>query len=95
MPDVSLGRIFSNWCRKQGHDPETFPNYDHEFVDHRPNVPARLYPNELITDFRIEFDKWLNDGRAETYFDERDADALEPLSQMLALPSPSVVRADD
>ena len=90
MPDISMGKIFSNWCRKQGRDPKTFPNYDHEFVDDRRPVKARQYPNDLLTDFRIEFNKWLRDGRAERYFETRDTHALEALDKMLALPSPSV-----
>ena len=48
MPDIALGQMFSKWLRNSGYKPNSFPTYDHEFLDHRPIVPARLYPNKLI-----------------------------------------------
>ena len=89
MPDIALGRMFSKWLRDRGHDPDSFPTYDHAFLDHRPNVRARLYPNELLTEFNLQLDSWLRDGRAREYFGQRDAAAIEPLSKVLAaLPAP-------
>ena len=89
MPDISLGRMFSGALRKAGYDPDSFLTYEHEFVDHRPTVEARLYPNELMTTFNLMGDEWLRDGRARTYFAERDADAILPLDRVLAeLPLP-------
>ena len=89
MPDISLGRIFSNWLRKRGHDPDGFPSYDHEFLDHRPTIPARLYPNQLLTEFNLELEAWLKDGRARKYFAQRDQSALPALDKvLLQLPSP-------
>ena len=90
MPDISMGKMFSKWCREKGEDPKSFPNYDHEFLDHRPIVEARLYPNRLISVFNRELDNWLRDGRAEKYFGDRDPNALEALGKVLALPSPVV-----
>ena len=82
--------MFSKWLRDQGHDPDSFPTYDHQFLDHRPVVLARLYPNELLTAFNLQLDAWLRDGSARNYFGERDAAAIEPLSRVLAaLPAPS------
>jgi hypothetical protein len=47
MPDISTGRMFSGFLRGKGIDPESFPHYEHEFVDSsRPTVRARLYPIE-------------------------------------------------
>ena len=90
MPDIALGRMFSKWLRDQGHDPDSFPTYDHQFLDHRPVVLARLYPNELLTAFNLQLDAWLRDGSARKYFGDRDAAAIEPLSRVLAaLPAPS------
>ncbi len=90
MPDISLGRMFSKWLRGNGHDPDSFPTYEHEFLDHRPNVPARLYPNELMTEFNQQLDNWLRDGRARQYLGDRDADAILPLDRVLAaLPPPA------
>ncbi len=89
MPDISLGRMFSGWLRDQGYTPGDFPTYEHEFLDHRPTVEARLYPNELITEFNQQLEAWLRDGRARRYFGERDAAAIGPLDQVLAaLPAP-------
>ncbi len=89
MPDISLGRMFSGWLRDQGFRPRDFPTYEHEFLDHRPTVEARLYPNELITEFNQQLETWLRDGRARQYFGERDAEAIGPLDRVLAaLPAP-------
>ena len=57
MPDISMGKIFSNWLRGKGYDPDSFSTYKHCFDDgHRPVVDARLYPNELMTDFNLELE---------------------------------------
>ena len=86
MPDISLGRMFSRWLREKGFCPDDFDTYDHEFLpgDRRPNVPARLYPNELLTDFAIQVHEWLRDGRAMRYFRARDERAIEPLDRVVA-----------
>ena len=94
MPDISLGKIFSNWLRKRGHDPDKFPSYKHVFLDHRPTVDARLYPNQLLTEFNLELEAWLRDGRARRYFAQRDQDAIPALEQvLLQLPSPKPTKA--
>ena len=83
MPDIALGRMFSRWLRETGNDPDSFPTYQHSFLDQRPNVEARLYPNNLMTEFNQQLERWLRDGRARRYFAERDHEALEPLDQVL------------
>ena len=83
MPDIALGKMFSKWLREQGHDPNSFETYEHEFLDIRPNVPARLYPNELLTEFNQQLEKWIKDGRARKYFADRDRDALPALNAVL------------
>ena len=90
MPDIALGKMFSQWCRAHGHNPKTFPTYKHEFTDgRRPVVYARLYPNELMTDFNLELENWIRDGRALKYFRERDGDAILPIQDITAaLPPP-------
>lgn len=56
----------------------------------RPVVDARLYPNELMTDFNLELENWIRDGRALKYFRERDGDAILPIQEITAaLPPPS------
>lgn len=86
MPDIALGKMFSNWLRERGEDPNSFPTYQHEFLpgDPRPVVSARLYPNRLMTDFNRQLDKWLHDGRARKYFGSRDPEAILPLDRVLA-----------
>lgn len=90
MPDISMGRMFSKWCRDNGHDPDSFPTYEHEFDDgKRAPVQARLYPNELIAAFR-EFvnNVWIKD-RAIEYFQERDPEMIPVLKVIIAeLPAP-------
>ena len=90
MPDIALGIMFSTWCYKHGFDPDTFPTYEHEFIDgHRPVVNARLYPNELMTAFNLELENWIRDGRALKYFKERDKKAISPIQKVItALPPP-------
>lgn len=90
MPDIALGKMFSTWLRDSGRDPDSFPTYRHVFLDHRPTVDARLYPNELMTEFNEQLDDWLRDGRAEKYFSKKDPNSIAPLRKVLALPPPSV-----
>lgn len=90
MPDISMGRMFSDWCRKNGHDPSSFPTYEHVFDDgKRPPVQARLYPNKLITEFREYFNNvWLKE-RAVDYFKDREPKMIPILKKVIAeLPSP-------
>ena len=92
MPDISLGKMFSGWLRENGHDPDSFPSYRHEFVDNRRTVDARLYPNEVMTEFNVQLDNWLR-GKAREYFGKRDEAAILPLDRVLTdLPAPAINR---
>ena len=92
MPDIALGKMFSAELREMGYDPTSFPTYEHEFLDHRTTVSARLYPNKLMTEFNVQLDNWLR-GKARKYFGERDEDAIMPLDRVLAeLPAPAINR---
>jgi len=86
VPDISEGRMFSDWLRKvKGIDPSTFPRYRHKYEDGRV-VEARLYPNELLHDFRKHFhEEWLP-NRCMKYFQERDEKALPYLPKLLPKP---------
>jgi hypothetical protein len=90
MPDISLGKIFSGWLREKGYNPDSFPTYQHDFDDgRRPVVAARLYPNELMTEFNLRLEEWIRSGRALEYFSDRDAKAIEPMKAVYAeLPAP-------
>lgn len=87
MPDISTGKMFSDFLREEGINPDEFPSYEHEFPDqHRPKVQARLYPIEYLSKFRI----WMNDfwlpKRAIGYFRERLPDALPHIRHLLGMP---------
>lgn len=84
MPDVSLGKMFSKWLRDNGHNPDSFPTYTHVFDDgvRRP-VQARLYPNELMTPFNLEMNRWIRDGRALAYFRSKDPTSVPALQAVV------------
>jgi KilA-N domain len=85
MPDIALGRMFSAWLRSSGYDPDSFPSYQHDFDDgRRPVVGARLYPNELMTEFNLQLDNWIKSGKALEYFSARDPKAIEPMKAVYA-----------
>lgn len=83
IPDISSGRMFSDWLRKErGVEPAQFPSYDHQYLDGRV-VQARLYPNEWLSDFRAYFFGVWMPKRCHQYFAERDAAALRFLPALL------------
>lgn len=82
-PDISQGRMFSGWLKKQGIDPSEFPTYTHVFSDGRPSVQARLYPNKLLADFRKHFHEVWLPQRSESYFAEKDPTALPYLPDVI------------
>jgi hypothetical protein len=87
VPDISQARMFSKWLWDHKRiDPSTFPTYLHRYEDGRV-VQARLYPNELLADFRAHFQNVWLPLRAETYFSERDPRALSYLPKLLAPPT--------
>ena len=90
MPDISTGRMFSDFLRTQGIDPTDFRTYDHEFVDGtRPVVKARLYPLIYLPDFRGYFHGVWLPSKAEGYFSARYPKALPFLPRIQQLPSPT------
>ena len=87
MPDVSTGRMFSDFLRRKGIDPEKFPTYEHEFADSsRMPVQARLYPIEHLPAFRKYFNEVWLPNRAEGYFAKRFPKAVSHLPAILQLP---------
>lgn len=90
VPDISQGKMFARWIREEkGLDPSTFPTYVHEYPDGRKISGARLYPNELLADFREHFNNvWLR-TRALDYFKKKDSTCLPYLEKIVAeLPPP-------
>jgi len=84
VPDISAGRMFCKWLRDEKNiDTDTLPTYEHRFEDGRV-VNAKLYPNEVLGDFRKYFyTHWLPE-KARAYFAERDPKALTHLPKLLS-----------
>ena len=81
-PDISTGKMFSDFLRERGIEPSEFPKYDHEYPDGR-IVQARLYPIEFLSDFKIWFqNSWLP-KRAKSYFQERLPEAVPHILHLL------------
>ena len=88
MPDISTGKMFSGFLRSKGIDPDQFPYYEHEFVDgSRPTVRARLYPIELLPDFRKYFNETWLPNKSESYLKKNFPKALPHVKRILKLPA--------
>lgn len=88
VPDISTGRMFCKWLRdEKGIDTDALPTYRHEYADGRV-VMAKLYPNEVLADFRHHFHEVWLPTKAEKYFFDRDPKALSYLQAIKALPAP-------
>lgn len=86
VPDISLGKTFSGWLRKNGYDPDNMPRYMHLYEDGR-QVDARAYPKTLRNRFERYFvEEWMQ-HKALPYFKERDVKALPYIENLLALPN--------
>jgi KilA-N domain len=94
VPDISEGRMFCQWLRKEKNiDTTKLPKYRHMFEDGRVAL-ANLYPLSLLEDFRKHFfEVWLPE-KAIHYFRERDPNALEYLTKVLPLPENSIPLKD-
>lgn len=84
VPDISEAKIFCNWLRKEkGIEPKYFPTYTHEYGDRDPIEGVKLYPNNLLPDFRAHFNNvWLLQ-RAQEYFAKKDKTALPFIEKMI------------
>jgi hypothetical protein len=88
LPDISSGKIFCQWLRGQGIDPEDFPTYLHYYEDGR-IIAARAYPEDLLPAFRRHLREVWIPTKAVTYFRQRDANAVQFLAAIYpkALPA--------
>ena len=83
IPDISQGKMFARWLReKKGVDTDSMPTYSHEYADGRV-VQAKMYPVELIEEFRLHFNEVWLPQRSTEYFRERDPKALPYLPKLL------------
>lgn len=83
VPDISAGKMFCKWLRDvKGLDTDLLPTYKHEYADGRVVYP-KLYPNEVLADFRKHFHEVWLPRKATSYFAERDTKALVYLPKIL------------
>ncbi|WP_082498337.1 Bro-N domain-containing protein [Chryseobacterium sp. Leaf180] len=83
-PDISVGKMFSSYLKKTNSvHLDTHKTYPHSFTDGRPDVDARMYPLEVLPEFRkFVFDVWLPE-QAPKYFRGKDPIALDYLPKLL------------
>ena len=87
VPDISAGRMFCKWLRDaKGLDTDALPTYRHEYGDGRVVYP-KLYPNEVLPDFRKHFHTVWLPQKATKYFADRDTKALPFLPKLLPPPT--------
>ena len=86
VPDISEGKMFCKWLREEREiDTDSLSTYPHKYQDGRLVWP-KLYPNELLADFRKHFHEVWLPTRAEKYFAEKDPKALPHLKKLLNAP---------
>jgi hypothetical protein len=90
VPDISQGRMFCKYLRdNHGIDTDSLPQYMHRYPDGRV-VPAKLYPESILGDFRKFLREVWFQTRAESYFREKAPDALPYLDRIPALAAPKL-----
>jgi len=82
LPDISTGRMFCDWLRDNGFDPDEMPRYKHVYADGRV-VEPRLYPNALLHKFRENFHGVWMQEKCVNYFQKRDPKALEHIPALI------------
>lgn len=94
VPDISVGLCFCKWLRtERGVDTNALPTYLHDYRDHRKPQTAKLYPDELLADFRRWFRTiWLPENGVK-YFKSKDPGSLAYLDRLPALAAPAKIVA--
>ena len=84
MPDISVGKMFSNYLKKvDSEHKDSWEYYDHSFDDGRPDQQARKYTIEALPLFRkYVIEVWIPEN-AQNYFKERDPVAFDYLPKLL------------
>lgn len=87
-PDISVGKLFSSYLTEINHPlKDDFKTYEHSFPDDRRPCNARMYPLELLPEFRrFVFERWVPQN-AERYFKAKDPLALDYLPKLLGIGS--------
>ncbi len=89
VPDISVGKLFCKYLRDEhGVDTDALQTYSHNYLDGRPLVEAKLYPEELLVIYRAWFREiWLPEYGVR-YFKRKDINSLPFLEKMPALSAP-------
>lgn len=89
VPDISVGRTFCAWLRKnKGIDTDKLPVYEHDYLDGRQVDGVKLYPNDLLGEYRNWFiEVWLPEYGVQ-YFKRKDPGSVAYLNQLPALGGP-------
>lgn len=92
VPDISQGLTFCKFARESlGVDTDALPSYQHQYPDGRV-FPAKLYPVEVLGQFRTFInDVWMPQY-AEAYFRRRDPKALPHLDRIMQLTTDTKAR---
>ena len=85
-PDISIGKMFCNHMRSNGHDVDgQVQKYPHYYPDGRV-VQANIYPDKWLEEFRTWFNNVWKQERLLKYLGSRDPEALPSISRLLGLP---------
>jgi len=89
-PDISVGKLFSSYLKEKNHPlKDDAQTYKHSFPDDRKECNAKMYPLELLLEFRkFVFDVWAPQ-KAAIYFKDKDPLALDYLPKILGVPEES------
>lgn len=83
---VAVSQWVREWLRdSKGIDTDALPTYRHLYGDGRVVFP-KLYPNEVLADFRKHFHTVWLPRKAAQYFAERDQKALQYLPKLIPAP---------
>ncbi len=89
VPDISVGKLFCSWLREtQGVNPDTFPCYEHDYLDGRPIVFPHAYPDEYLALYRTWFRTIWLPQHGRRYFKGKDPQSVAYLDRMPALAAP-------
>jgi hypothetical protein len=90
VPDISIGRLFCAYLRdKYGVDTDSLPTYWHDYMDGRPLVSAKLYPEDFLVIYRNWFRQVWPPINGIAYFKKKDKNSLAFLDKMPALIAPT------
>lgn len=94
VPDISVGRLFCDWLRKEhGVDTDNLPTYEHDYLDGRQTVYPKAYPEDFLPHFRRWFRTvWLPQNGV-SYFKRKDPSSLAYLDRLPALAGPKAANA--